>query len=367
MIEKQQIERIMKRRVADCNSSEVDVSGKGNGIKKSNIVPSPTKSEIELKPNVQLPTLLPKPRSSRNIKPNSLIFTKDVEVNMPRKRNIVKKKASRLASNALNKFKSTGYNLKKNLISNAATKLTANKLKTTKRKYKKRDKILDDQSSLTTSSTDELEDNISNDNENFKNSINLNSSKLTHLFNKQPLTKNGKLKGRPRKPVVIDSILDCLKDVSVAGYDSKNFKSLLEKIDESHKNQMMQLRKELDDKDKEKVLLDAKNAKLTEEIEMLRGRLTDLNNESELQKEIQRIKKLHCEEISDIKKKLWCSNSGCEKQAIYFCCFNAFYCSLNCQNEHWYSIHKKSCKNRNRSEHKTNKKMNTVKHHVKHS
>lgn len=302
-------------------------------MKKANT--TPIKSEA----NPQLSNSLVKHRATRNIKPNSLIFTKDVQVNMPRKKNIAKKnvlinnaiktinKKSKLVGNKLNKFKfkSTDHKLKKNLNSPKSAKLTAGKL--TRRKYTKQDQTLDDQSSSLTSSTDDQEDSVSSENEN-KNSINLNSSKLNNLYKQQPLTKNGKPLGRPRKPIAVNNILDCFKDHPIAdglNCNNESFKNLLEKIDESHKNQIMQLKKDLNDKDKEKVLLDVKNAALMKENEMLRMRLAGLNSESDLRKELEKMKKLHSQEISEIKKKLWVIN----KYILIWIVFNLNHFFLN--------------------------------------
>lgn len=47
-------------------------------------------------------------------------------------------------------------------------------------------------------------------------------------------------------------------------------------------------------------------------------------------------------EISEIKKKQWCYN--CEAEAIYHCCWNTSYCSVDCQQVHWHKEHKRTCR-----------------------
>ncbi|KAL3242784.1 hypothetical protein MRX96_020950 [Rhipicephalus microplus] len=47
-------------------------------------------------------------------------------------------------------------------------------------------------------------------------------------------------------------------------------------------------------------------------------------------------------EISETKKKQWCYN--CEAEAIYHCCWNTLYCSVECQQVHWHKEHKRSCR-----------------------
>ncbi|XP_068218714.1 zinc finger MYND domain-containing protein 11 isoform X2 [Palaemon carinicauda] len=73
----------------------------------------------------------------------------------------------------------------------------------------------------------------------------------------------------------------------------------------------------------------------------------------QMEKEIERIKEeykskiadleeLHKQNISDTKKKQWCWT--CEAEAIYHCCWNTAYCSIECQQVHWHKEHKKLCR-----------------------
>ena len=48
----------------------------------------------------------------------------------------------------------------------------------------------------------------------------------------------------------------------------------------------------------------------------------------------------HAKEIEEVKRKSWCVQ--CLKQASYFCCRLASYCSYECQSEHW-ATHMSSC------------------------
>ncbi|CAL4151447.1 unnamed protein product [Meganyctiphanes norvegica] len=46
--------------------------------------------------------------------------------------------------------------------------------------------------------------------------------------------------------------------------------------------------------------------------------------------------------ISETKKKQWCWT--CETEAIYHCCWNTAYCSIECQQVHWHKEHKRLCR-----------------------
>lgn len=58
--------------------------------------------------------------------------------------------------------------------------------------------------------------------------------------------------------------------------------------------------------------------------------------------EIAELNSKHAMNVSEIKKKQWCSN--CETEAIYHCCWNTAYCSVECQQAHWAQEHKKLCR-----------------------
>merc|ERR1712012_1409732 len=58
--------------------------------------------------------------------------------------------------------------------------------------------------------------------------------------------------------------------------------------------------------------------------------------------EIEQMLERHKQELSDNKKKQWCFN--CEAEAIYWCCWNTAYCTIECQQEHWHREHKRMCR-----------------------
>nr|XP_037268337.1 zinc finger MYND domain-containing protein 11-like isoform X1 [Rhipicephalus microplus] len=60
------------------------------------------------------------------------------------------------------------------------------------------------------------------------------------------------------------------------------------------------------------------------------------------EQEIAKLQERHRQEISETKKKQWCYN--CEAEAIYHCCWNTLYCSVECQQVHWHKEHKRSCR-----------------------
>lgn len=61
----------------------------------------------------------------------------------------------------------------------------------------------------------------------------------------------------------------------------------------------------------------------------------------QLKQEIQKLLEKHKKQISETKKKQWCWQ--CEAEAIYHCCWNTAYCSVECQQAHW-SQHRKNCR-----------------------
>lgn len=48
------------------------------------------------------------------------------------------------------------------------------------------------------------------------------------------------------------------------------------------------------------------------------------------------------EALVQTKRRQWCRN--CLKEAIYHCCWNTSYCSINCQQTHWHKEHKRQCR-----------------------
>ncbi|KHJ89395.1 MYND finger [Oesophagostomum dentatum] len=72
----------------------------------------------------------------------------------------------------------------------------------------------------------------------------------------------------------------------------------------------------------------------------LRAELEDKYRES-LKMEIAKLTEKHKRELAATKKKQWCWQ--CESEAIYHCCWNTAYCSVECQQGHW-ATHKKFCR-----------------------
>nr|CAD2188839.1 unnamed protein product [Meloidogyne enterolobii] len=60
-----------------------------------------------------------------------------------------------------------------------------------------------------------------------------------------------------------------------------------------------------------------------------------------LQDEVQRLNEKHRRELQMAKKKQWCWQ--CEQEAIYHCCWNTAYCSVECQQTHW-PMHRRYCR-----------------------
>ncbi|XP_070566470.1 zinc finger MYND domain-containing protein 11-like isoform X2 [Ptychodera flava] len=64
--------------------------------------------------------------------------------------------------------------------------------------------------------------------------------------------------------------------------------------------------------------------------------------QEEFEEELKKIEAKNKEEMSQTKKRQWCIN--CEEEAMYHCCWNTSYCSINCQQIHWHKEHKKLCR-----------------------
>ncbi|RCN47772.1 MYND finger [Ancylostoma caninum] len=77
-----------------------------------------------------------------------------------------------------------------------------------------------------------------------------------------------------------------------------------------------------------------------DELDTTRAELEDKYRES-LKIEIAKLADKHKRELTAAKKKQWCWQ--CESEAIYHCCWNTAYCSVECQQGHW-ATHKKFCR-----------------------
>ncbi|KAK2709234.1 hypothetical protein QYM36_013036, partial [Artemia franciscana] len=96
----------------------------------------------------------------------------------------------------------------------------------------------------------------------------------------------------------------------------------------------------------------------SQELAKTRRDSTNDKTQSELKEEIARLKSRYENEIKDLierhkieitetKKRQWCYN--CEAEAIYHCCWNTAYCSIECQQVHWQKEHKRSCRRKTRA------------------
>ncbi|KAH7700249.1 MYND finger family protein [Aphelenchoides avenae] len=77
-----------------------------------------------------------------------------------------------------------------------------------------------------------------------------------------------------------------------------------------------------------------------DELDQTRQEIEAKYNET-LRQEIAKQTEKHRKEISSIKKKQWCWQ--CELEAIYHCCWNTSYCSVECQQSHW-PTHRRFCR-----------------------
>lgn len=98
---------------------------------------------------------------------------------------------------------------------------------------------------------------------------------------------------------------------------------------------------------REEVQKQCEAEKLKEVSAVLERMRTDLEQHKARDKEareqeIAKLQERHRQEISETKKKQWCYN--CEAEAIYHCCWNTLYCSVECQQVHWHKEHKRSCR-----------------------
>ncbi|PIC40850.1 hypothetical protein B9Z55_008458 [Caenorhabditis nigoni] len=79
-----------------------------------------------------------------------------------------------------------------------------------------------------------------------------------------------------------------------------------------------------------------------EELETMRTEL-DTKYREDLKIEGAKLLEKHRRDLSEAKKKQWCCE--CENEAIYHCCWNTAYCSVECQQGHW-GTHRRTCRRR---------------------
>ncbi|KRX85533.1 Zinc finger MYND domain-containing protein 11, partial [Trichinella sp. T6] len=61
----------------------------------------------------------------------------------------------------------------------------------------------------------------------------------------------------------------------------------------------------------------------------------------QLKAELKKLSDRHQRQLNELKKKQWCWS--CENEAIYHCCWNTSYCSVECQQQHW-PTHRATCR-----------------------
>ncbi|XP_078459929.1 zinc finger MYND domain-containing protein 11 isoform X10 [Lampetra fluviatilis] len=132
---------------------------------------------------------------------------------------------------------------------------------------------------------------------------------------------------------------------------SKIFNEFKERMEGDHKRDTERLVREALEKLRSELDED-KRAAVTKAVANLQ---TEMDKKCKQVKEkckeefLEEIKKLatqHKQMISHTKKKQWCYN--CEEEAMYHCCWNTSYCSIKCQQEHWHSEHKRTCRRKRR-------------------
>ncbi|XP_049770253.1 zinc finger MYND domain-containing protein 11 [Schistocerca cancellata] len=82
-------------------------------------------------------------------------------------------------------------------------------------------------------------------------------------------------------------------------------------------------------------------AKVRAELELERQRAVRQLEEKHAE-ELRALEARHKQQVSEVKRKQWCYN--CESEAIYHCCWNTAYCSIDCQQLHWQKEHKRFCR-----------------------
>uniref|UniRef100_A0A1I7V3M5 MYND-type domain-containing protein n=1 Tax=Caenorhabditis tropicalis TaxID=1561998 RepID=A0A1I7V3M5_9PELO len=91
--------------------------------------------------------------------------------------------------------------------------------------------------------------------------------------------------------------------------------------------------------DQEKIRADLQ-VQFKQELDSTRAELEDKHAKI-LEAESAKLSEKHKRELSAARKKQWCFN--CDNEAIYHCCWNTSYCSVECQQGHWQS-HRKVCR-----------------------
>ncbi|GIY48939.1 zinc finger MYND domain-containing protein 11 [Caerostris darwini] len=129
----------------------------------------------------------------------------------------------------------------------------------------------------------------------------------------------------------------------------KALQDLRNSLEEEHKKDKSKALQELSEKLQKEVQIENEKQKyLASHIEKLQQDHKDAlhklriecqtNHEEQMRQAEEKYKAI----ISETKKKQWCYN--CETEAIYHCCWNTSYCSVECQQVHWHKEHKRTCR-----------------------
>lgn len=147
------------------------------------------------------------------------------------------------------------------------------------------------------------------------------------------------LAGLVKSPTREDAQGECNCDAKY----KQAYKELREELDAKHREEKehfaKDLREELHNKYEAEKLKEMGMAleRMGRELEQHRAKDREAHEQ-----ELNRLRERHRQEISETKKKQWCYN--CEAEAIYHCCWNTLYCSVECQQVHWHKEHKRSCR-----------------------
>lgn len=128
---------------------------------------------------------------------------------------------------------------------------------------------------------------------------------------------------------------------------SKMFKEFKERLEAEQKEEKERSLRELAERLRQD-FEEEKQRVVTSAMEKVELELGEAKRKSEeqlrtaQQMEVSELMERHRMEVSEIKKKQWCYN--CEAEAIYHCCWNTSYCSVDCQQVHWHKEHKRTCR-----------------------
>ena len=125
---------------------------------------------------------------------------------------------------------------------------------------------------------------------------------------------------------------DLLKDLSQQGNPEATIKGLQLKLEKMQYQQQQEIAKI---KYNAGLIMMRMRSSMKQEKQRA---ITECRKEAEINKQ---------KAIAETKKKQWCAN--CEKEAIFYCCWNTSYCDYPCQQSHW-GVHMSSCAQNNQEQ-----------------